>query len=279
MTLYTTRAEFKARVNIPDLVDDTFVDTALESICREIDQHCRRSFFVTREARTFQAITPDRVLVDDLLSVEQLATDPDGDRVYETTWDPTDFDLLPDNARSRSLPEPFWEIATAPRGRFTFPAHRRGVSVTGLWGYYDVRRTLAATIAGNYLAADTTLEVSDAAEFQIGQTLWIGDEQLEVVTVTAADNDEVPPVVASITVRRGVNGTTPTAISTGAAIQLAVFPVVGEAALLLAQRHFHRRQSPFGVEGTDQLGSAVRIPVHDPDVRRMLTPMVLVIAR
>lgn len=272
MTLYVTRDLFKARVNLTDTVDDSTIDSTIDSVCREIDIICGRQFFATQGTRYYTARNGCDVLVSDLLSISELKTDDDGDRVYETTWASTDFDLLPENAPYSSPPEPFWRVSTAPNGSYSFPSCRKGVSITGLWGYYDVRRTLSATVANNFSSSATTLDVSSITEFQVGQTLWIGSEQLEIVTVT----NNIAPTADTITVLRGVNGTTAAAIANGAAIQLATFPIVSEAAILMAQRHFHRRTSPNGIEGTDQMGTAMRIPVQDPDVRRMLTKLVLV---
>lgn len=45
---------------------------------------------------------------------------------------------------------------------------------------------------------------------------------------------------------------------------------VQHAILLVASRLYKRRESPEGVAGFDDLGSAVRIVARDPDIERLL---------
>jgi len=51
-------------------------------------------------------------------------------------------------------------------------------------------------------------------------------------------------------------------------------PEIAQAAQLLAQRLFSRKNSPAGVAGWDAMGQAVRVGMSDPDVRMLIGPYV-----
>lgn len=135
-TLYATVPELKARIGITDAVDDTTLNAVLEATSRGIDNYCGRFFYQTSAAtaRYYTALDDDSVLIDDCVSLSAVATDADGNRVYEYTWASTDYDLLPENAAAGS--EPYTEIATSPLGNYSFPVGvRKGVKLTGVWGW------------------------------------------------------------------------------------------------------------------------------------------------
>lgn len=181
---YATLDELKARLGLSDTVDDAVLEPVIEAASRLVDSATGRVFYATTETRYFTALNDELVYVDDLLTVTSLKTDADGDRTYETTWATTDYDLEPYNAA------PYTSIRTAPSGSYGFPTFRRGVEVTGSWGY-------CAT------------------------------------------------------------GSHPDAIN--------------EATLLLAIRLFKRKDAPFGVLGSPEMGVA-RLPAVDPDVQALLAP-------
>lgn len=259
MNLYATPAALKQQVSLkPDFTDDdAILLEAVESASRDIDIWCDRQFFVSVGTRDFHPLASDLVVIDDLVSLTTLVTDT-GDRTYSTTWASIDFDLEPLNAPQKSPPRPYTMLRRVSSGANAFPVIPRSVRIAGRWGHYDVRRRLTATVSGSQTSGDTTLEVSAVAEFQQGQTLWIGDEQVYVDAVDTA-----------LTVRRGVNGTTAASISGGAVIDLQVYPLVAQAALLQATRFYRRRDSALGIAGNPEFG-VQRIPTLDPDVRRML---------
>lgn len=186
---YATLAEVKARLSISDTTDDTTIEAVIESASRAIDGVTGRVFYAT--AATARYFTADDAttlfLDDDLLSVDSLVTDHDGDRTYEVTWATTDYDLIPFNRT------PYTRIAVAPNGTNRWPAGiAKGVKITGSWGY-------------------------------------------------------------------NATGSYPDAIN--------------EAAIILATRFFKRKDAPFGVLGTPEMGMA-RITAVDPDVRLLLRPYI-----
>jgi hypothetical protein len=50
-------------------------------------------------------------------------------------------------------------------------------------------------------------------------------------------------------------------------------PIVKEACLLQSSRLFMRKDAPFGVTGSAEMGQAIVIPRLDPDVTHMLAPL------
>lgn len=100
------------------------------------------------------------------------------------------------------------------------------VSITGIWGFHDrwteAWRASADTLADNPLSDNaTSLSVTDAdgvddyqlsPRFQVGQLLRIESEYLRV---TAVDSD-----TNTLTVLRGVNGTTAASHTQGTAIEI-----------------------------------------------------------
>lgn len=134
--IYATIGELKTRIGITDTTDDSVLSSVLEAVSRQIDNYCNRTFGKTA-AGTVRYFTPtdtNEVLIDDCVSLTVVATDEDGDRTYETTWAATDYDLLPENA---GTDKPYLTIATSPAGYYRFPLVRKGLKLTGTWGWPD----------------------------------------------------------------------------------------------------------------------------------------------
>lgn len=136
---YATVAEFKSWIGISDTTDDGVIADVLDAASRQIDEDAGRYFYQTAAGtvRYYTATHTDELLIDDCVTLTAVATDADGDRVYETTWTATDYDLLPGNAGTDG--RPYDILATAPMGSYSFPAGvRRGVKLTGTWGWPSV---------------------------------------------------------------------------------------------------------------------------------------------
>ena len=109
----------------------------LAAASRQIDGYCNRIFYqLTSTTRHFTAECGYVLEVDDLVSVGGIATDSDGDRVYEDTWATTDYDLEPYNAADRGFP--YRQLRTTPNGLYAFPTVRKGIKITGTWGWPSV---------------------------------------------------------------------------------------------------------------------------------------------
>lgn len=264
---YLTLAEFKAtaypNAESGDTADDAVIKRVMENISRSLDRLWEGRHYYPRTAtRVYSAMTADLVAVDDLLSVTMLKTDSTGARTYDTTWATTDYDLEPYDAVTSAPPRPYTRIAPTPNGTYRFPSTRGGVQVVGSFGYFDVKRTASATLGEALDSSETGVDVSASggSEFSPGMTILIDSEQMHVQTVSTD----------TLTVTRGANGTTGAGHNSGAAIQIYEYPTVSEAAMILAGRIFKRKDAPFGVIGSAEMGQLLVIAKHDPDVKLLM---------
>lgn len=170
---YCTLAELKSRlgISVADVDDDSVLEAVIESTSRLIDDFCNRRFYTTAEDETryYTAQRSDYILPDDIISVTTLATDDDGDRVYENTWQATDYDLEPYNAALDG--QPYTKISAAPEGDYTFPKGvAKGVKVTGKFGYAatapkPVQEACLIQASRLFRRKDAPFGVTGAAEF------------------------------------------------------------------------------------------------------------------
>lgn len=259
--LYASLAQMKTHLGITDTDEDAKLLRNLEAVSRQIDQHCERRFYVETRTREYTALSSHSVRIDDVLAVTSLKTDPDGGRTYPTTWSTTDYDLDPPNAAYESPPQPYTKICVTPRGNYWLPAWvPRGVRVAGSWGYYQVLQRLTATASAIASTSTTSVIVSAGAEFSAGQTLLIDSEQLYVSAVSST----------TLTVERGVNGTTAATHGAASAIDLYTYPVVNEACLYQAGADLLAGTAATGQAGVGEFSQPVQAVGLHPFVRRML---------
>jgi hypothetical protein len=251
-------------LNITGAGDDKRLLQLIEAVSRLIDRYCNRHFYVLSATRRFDGDGSPTLLVPDLISVDAngLKTDDNRDRVYETTWAATDYLLLPSNAdpASSGNPQarPYTRIeADVDAGtKRAFPAGIRTVQLSGQWGWRrDLKR---ATETANAIAdaATASVTVSSRTDVEAGHTILIDSEQMYVRSYSGN----------TLTVTRGVNGTTAASHSGGASIDIYEYPdPIVEAAVIQAARLWKRKDSAFAAEG--QAGAQL-----DRDVSAMLGP-------
>ncbi len=117
-----------------DTTDDNFLEPIIEATSRLIDNITDRRFYGSDgEVRYYTPLDARMIFVDDLLAVDSIKTDGDGDRTYETTWDTGDYDLMPLNSSTDVAPYTWIEISIL--GNYTFPVMRASVELTGDFGY------------------------------------------------------------------------------------------------------------------------------------------------
>lgn len=260
---YLSREDFKnrlANLGSGDTNDDAKIDLILQGVSQKIDQYCGRRFQPYTATRTFTADSSSILDVDDLLSITTLKHDEDGDGTYETTWASTDYLLWPFNAAVDE--RPYTQIRIAPQGTKSFPATPNGVQVVGTWGYRNSRVSAVTTASEAIDASETAIDVASGSALEILQTILIDSEQMFITGISTN----------TLTVKRGVNGTTAATHDNGASIDVYEYPfALCEAAYLMANRALKRAGSPFGVAGSADMGTAVVIPRIDPDVRQYLS--------
>jgi hypothetical protein len=255
MARYVDRDTLKSALSIPASTTDNhaLLDAAIEGVSRLIDDYCGFPFAPSSGVRYYTArhsgcLSPDYPLT----AVDSIRVDTSGDGGYGTSWTSSDFYLTPYNARVESPPRPYWEIETRPNSTATFPAGvRRGVQITGTWGYYDQRADTTATLATGVNATATALALNGATALHAGQMILLDSERM---TVTATPASSTGSHSSGVSVVRGVNGTVAAAHTSGAVVAVYEYPIISEAARFQAQMDYRARDAPLGVAGGQAFG-------------------------
>lgn len=166
---YATLNQLKVWVGVgtADAVDDTMFEMAIESASRMVDDDCDRVFFAsgTAVARVFAPGDAYVAQIDDAISITSVATDDDGDGVYETVWaSGTDYQAEPLNAVIAGQPWPTTRLRAIGSNTFDTSAEAT-LKVTGQWGFgtaVPIAITQATLIlaARIYKRADSPLGVA-----------------------------------------------------------------------------------------------------------------------
>ena len=134
---YCSLQEIKAALRITDSIDDSLLETAVESASRLVDGFAGRNFYSNGSATRY--FTPEDSIVceiDDLISLTRLEVSADLDGVFDQVWAATDYQLEPLNGRADGLTG--WP-ATRIRavGDFVFGTNigEASVKVIGTWGW------------------------------------------------------------------------------------------------------------------------------------------------
>ena len=243
---YADLAMLKApgALNITGTSYDPRLLALLEAASRWIDGYCNRHFYLLQATRRFTSRRM-AVIAPDLVRLDTLKTDRDGDGLFETALSAGDYRLEPANADpSHPWGFPYQRIIAAGRlaERGGFPTGSAAVEVTGAWGYREVWQDTGARLdAGQMVTAGATLlpvAGGGAEGLAAGQTLRLNMEQVYVAAVTEE----------GLVVCRGVNGTSPSSHLGGSALARFVYPApVTEACLQLAMRAWQGR----GADGGD----------------------------
>lgn len=198
---------------------DAVLQRAIEQVSREFDRSTVRQFYSSVETIYLSGNGERRLYVGrDLLGVTSL-------KVAGTLNQPTSFEytlssgadytLWPRNAASRG--EPYRAIELNPNGQFAaFPEGVDNVQLAGVFGYSQEVEATGQTVQNNPLSSGgTTLTLTSTAGISPGDMLVIGEEQIYVSAVATA---------TSLTIERGVNGTSAAQHAQGAAIWRRRYP-------------------------------------------------------
>ena len=269
---YVSLDTFKSAgvLNITGTGDDARLLSLLESVSRLIDRYCNRHFYVLNATRKFDGDGTQRLLSPDLVSVDAsgVKTDDNKDRTFETTWATTDYLLLPSNAdptsanNPQSRPYGSVEVDTDAGTKADWPVGRLTVQIAGQWGWWRHLKRASETANAVADAITTSVTVSSRTDVEAGQTILIDSEQLYVRSYSGN----------TLTVDRGVNGTTAASHSGGAAIDIYEYPgPLVEATILQAARLWKRKDSAFasaiGLPETGRMRVSAQL---DPDAQMML---------
>ena len=261
---YGNLATLKTQLGITGTGEDTPLLQSLEMASRSIDTFCNRHFFTKSETRQFRGSGNRLFLNADLLSVTTLTTLKD-DRSTDKTWATTDYELFP--LGDTVYPKEWIELADNTSAGSFASGIKRGVQIAGLFGYGNGNSStpyLSATTTndGSFGASDTDFTATAGANLNIGETLLIDSEQMYITGISSN----------TITIQRGMNGTTGASHSTGATVYVYKYPQeVVNACYLQAGRISKRWQTAYA----SSIGAPEMSPFEvstnlDGDVQRLL---------
>ena len=244
--------------------DDDELFELLLAVSDWIDRYCNRHFYPRRQTLLFDGSGGDRLLVPDLIALEQLTEFGEGGgpggRPHAgpaLLWGAADYRLLPYNAE----PETHWgapygaiqaRAAARPQG---FPFGQANFQAAGLWGYRSFAEASGAALSSALDEATAQAPVSDGGQLRAGQTALLDDEQA-LITAIRGNN---------LTLRRGLNGTAAAAHDSGTALRILRWPASVERAALIQTARIWTRAAdfePFYVDAE-----------VDTDVRLLLEPL------
>lgn len=261
MNCYATVTDIKSSsyLNISVTDYDTYFRRLLDSASREFDRLCDRFFYCWEGIRYFDG-TGLKLFTDDLLSIATLKTDEDGDGVYENTFATSDYIKYPLNG----YPKTKLEIASGGDYGSFASGVGNGVQITGVFGYGDEVSATPYVDSGTLTAeeldtTETGVDVVSGTPFSAGHTIRIESEQMYVESVSAN----------TLTVRRGVNGTTAATHATSKAVYVYEYPMpIAQACLITAMRAFKRKDTAYAdIISSPELGQIIMSKGLDPDVK------------
>jgi hypothetical protein len=256
-------------LNITGATTDATLRALLEAVSRQVDRYCNRHFYDQYQVRKFSPDHPTLLLTPDLVEISTVKGDDDRDRTFETTWAATDFIEMPPNAdpttagNQDSRPYTSLEVDVDAGAIGAFPIGRNLLEIAGWWGWW--RHLKRATETANAVADTTTTSVvvSSRASVEAGHTILIDTEQMYAESYSSS----------TLTVRRGVNGTTAATHSGGAAIDIYEYPApVEQAVIIMAARLWKRADSAFASVVGFPDGSMQVFKRLDSDVQELLAP-------
>lgn len=137
---YATLTEVKAALRITDTVDDSLLEMAVESASRAIDTYTGRYFYNAGTAsRIFIADSNWYTVIDDAVSITEVATADDLDANFNTVWDSADYQKEPLNNVSGGITGwPTTALRAVDDKVFPVNGQEACVRVTGTWGWSAV---------------------------------------------------------------------------------------------------------------------------------------------
>lgn len=267
MNLYARLATVKSDLKISGTSEDAALLRLLEAISRAIDNQCKVHFY-SQIATRFLDGNGQRSLWlnqdndNDLLSITTFLVDWNGDGVYETTLIPqTDYWLWPAN----ELPKQRADLNPYGSHFLVFPAGRLRVQIQGIFGYSNETELTGATLNAGCAAGDTSvvLTAGGGALVGVGETLVMDSEQVDV---TGLSTD-------TLTLTRGINGTTAVSHLISAPVSRRRYPREVELATTMqATRFLREMQTGYsGTVGSSGEGGYMFSHLY-PAIRDLLAP-------
>ena len=137
---YCTLADVKAALRLQDTVDDVLLENSINSASRMIDQYCNRYFYSGQagEVRYYQANDGFTCWIDDAQTITEVKTASVDPTIYDTTWDVSDYQVLPINRIANGGYYPITALTATDNYLFPVWADIALVKVTGTFGFPSI---------------------------------------------------------------------------------------------------------------------------------------------
>lgn len=142
---YCTLSDLKTALAIEDIQDDTALEAAIMTASRMVDDYCDRFFYkdgsvASPVTRYYTAQDWYNCIVDDFISLSQVATDDNFNQTWDTIWDSNDYMVEPINNPRRGWP--YTRLLAV--GEYIFPFNLpQSVRLQGVWGWSSVPHEIA----------------------------------------------------------------------------------------------------------------------------------------
>lgn len=237
--------------------DDDELFQLLLAVSDWVDQFCNRFFYPRTQTLEFDGNGSSTLLLPDLISITSLKEDTTGDLTFDTTWASSDYWKLPHNAGpTQHWGQPYNALTVRTNGtKSAFGSGQQRLEIAGSWGYREHQEDSGTDLNDASMdTTKTTIAVDDGTQFEIGQTIIIGSEQMLVTAISSND----------LTCTRGLNGTAAAAHADDSDVYVLRWPPSVERAALIQTARIWTRAAdfePFFVDAD-----------IDTDVRLLLEP-------
>lgn len=204
----------------------------IEAASREVDGRTNRKFYVESGTRYYPArkantLKPRQMWVDDTATITSVTDDG------EVLVSGTDYYGWPRN-RGVVEPEPIIRLDRLT-GAWPTDLEDPKVAVVGLFGYSNESRATECLLSAGINSSVTTLPVTDTAEIDPGDTVWIDSEQFYIEYPEGGANPS-----GVLLARRGQNGSTAASHDSGAVLSIRTYPAKVTEAVIIRAIQLHR---------------------------------------
>lgn len=260
-------------LNVTSTAMDERLRQLIEGISQEFDRYTNRRYQPLEGTRYFSGDGSTKVFIPDAVSFASLKEDTNLDGTFETTWAAADYILHPLNAApTNEYGRPYTYIVVNDKSDGTqdaFLSGKRNYEIVGTWGYQsvtlDTGRKTSASIGST--ATAVAIDGTATGAIGIGMTLKVDTEMMYVRNIGSGTG-------TSITVTRGVNGSTAaTHTATSSIVQYLYPQPIVEASIIQAARIWKRRESAYASTiGFPDTGQVMTFRGMDDDIKLMLRP-------
>lgn len=250
--LYASLGDLKAELQKTGTADDAVLLRSLERASREIDGRCARRFYHESATAYFNGNGREILRLvgaqrepfrGDLISVTSVKVDGNRDSTFEYTLVAnTDYWLAEPGSGGAGTA---LEINPYNPQVSPWPKAQRCIEIVGVFGYSneaEASGTLGAEISS---ASATSVTMTAGHGLTGGETIIVGTEQMYVSAVSTN----------TLTVVRGVNGSTAATHSNGAAVTRRRYPrLIEQATVIRAADIWRGTQTGYGQVATSELG-------------------------